>query len=129
MLRAEMRPQWRHFWSVTRDAYQPGYGLPDDPMPTLRAKTVVKAGLDLRPARTRWDAATMFFCAESITGRQDEFEAACAAFARCVKPGGALIAAFLVGRPDMSWRIALFPVSAFPPRSIEERVLPVMLAA
>ena len=24
MLRAEMRPQWQHFWTVTRHAYQPG---------------------------------------------------------------------------------------------------------
>jgi hypothetical protein len=43
-----------------------------------------------------WDAATMFFCAESITNRHDEFEAACAAYCRSVKPGGALLAAFLV---------------------------------
>lgn len=96
MLRAEMRPQWRHFWSVTRAAYQPGYGLPDNPIPALRAKTVVRQGSIFDLPERAWDAATMFFCAESITGRQDEFEAACAAFARCVKPGGALIAAFLV---------------------------------
>ncbi len=93
--RKEMRPQWRHFWNVTREASLPDWNLPDDPMPLLRAKSVVKQGsiFDL-PERT-WDAATMFFCAESITERQDEFEAACAAYASCVKPGGALAAAFL----------------------------------
>ena len=32
----------------------------------------------------------------SITERMEEFEAACACFARCVKPGGALVGAFLV---------------------------------
>ena len=96
MRRDEMRPQWRHFWNVTREAYQPEFQLPEDPMPVMRAKSVVRRGsiFDL-PERT-WDAATMFFCAESITERQDEFEAACAAYARCVKPGGALAAAFLV---------------------------------
>lgn len=46
------------------------------------------------PERT-WDAATMFFCAESITEHQDEFEAACAAFARCVKPYSGFV--FLTG--------------------------------
>lgn len=48
----------------------------------LRTKSVVKQGsiCDL-PERT-WDAATMFFCAESITEHQDEFEVASAAFAR-----------------------------------------------
>ena len=45
MARAEMRPQWRHFWSVTRDAYRTG----DDPCPTircptLRAKTALRQG-------------------------------------------------------------------------------------
>jgi NNMT/PNMT/TEMT family len=96
MLCEEMRPQWQHFWRVTREAYLPDYRLPDDPMPIIRASCTVKQGsiFDL-PERT-WDIATMFFCAESITGRQDEFEAACSAYARCVKPGGTLLAAFLV---------------------------------
>ena len=64
-------------------------------MPLLREKSIVRRGsiFDL-PERT-WDAATMFFCAESITERPDEFGAACAAYARCVKRGGALAAAFL----------------------------------
>jgi len=45
----------------------------------------------------RWDAATMFFCAESITEKYTEFEAACVRFARAVRPGGSLVAAFLAG--------------------------------
>jgi len=95
LLRKEMRPQWRHFWNVAREAYLPEYPLSDDPMPLLREKSMVRRGsiFDL-PERT-WDAATMFFCAESITERPDEFGAACAAYARCVKRGGALAAAFL----------------------------------
>jgi hypothetical protein len=36
-----MRPQWRHFWGVTRRAYGPRYGLAENPMPVLRAKTEV----------------------------------------------------------------------------------------
>ncbi|MGE3141760.1 MAG: hypothetical protein AB7L65_00420 [Hyphomonadaceae bacterium] len=92
----EMRVQWRHFWPVARKAYGSSFEMPENPIPALRAKAEIIQGsvFDL-PAQT-WDAATMFFCAESITERQDEFEEACAAFARCVKPGGALIAAFLV---------------------------------
>jgi SAM-dependent methyltransferase len=94
--RDDMRPQWRHFWDVTRAAYGPDWQLPENPIPALREKATVTRGsvFDL-PPRT-WDAATMFFCAESITERHDEFEAACAAYARCVKPGGLLAAAFLV---------------------------------
>jgi hypothetical protein len=95
LVRNGMRPQWRHFWDTARTAYGSAYRLPDDPLPGLRAKTVVRQGSIFDLPRRAFDAATMFFCAESITGRQDEFEAACAAFARCVKPGGTLAAAFL----------------------------------
>jgi hypothetical protein len=117
--RETMRPQWRHFWSVTRAAYGPGWDLPADPIPQLRARAQLRQGsiFDL-PSRT-WDAATMFFCAESITGRQDEFEAACAAFARCVKPGGALIAAFLVRSAGYVVADRPFPVLSLSPDSIE----------
>ena len=94
--RSEIRPEWHHFWEVTRGAYQPEFRLPQDPMPVLRAKSVIRRGSIFELPERTWDAATMFFCAESITARPDEFEAACAAFARCAKPGGTLVAAFLV---------------------------------
>ncbi|MGB6910189.1 MAG: hypothetical protein WBE01_10740 [Methyloceanibacter sp.] len=119
MRRREMRSQWRHFWSVTRAAYRPEVRLPEDPMPDLRAKSLVRKGsiFDL-PQRT-WDAATMFFCAESITERQDEFEAACAAYARCVRPGGALVAAFLVRSSGYIVADRRFPVLQLSAESIE----------
>ena len=87
MLRAEMRSQWRHFWSVARHAYQPDYDPPDDPMPALRTKTVLRQGSIFDLPERAWDAATMFFCAESITERQDEFEAACTALPVASSPG------------------------------------------
>jgi ABC transporter transmembrane region/NNMT/PNMT/TEMT family len=96
LARDAMRPQWQPFWGVTRRAYGPDHSLAEDPMPILRAKTKVRHGSIFDIPERAWDAATMFFCAESITQRQDEFERACAAYARSVKPGGALIAAFLV---------------------------------
>lgn len=115
----EMRPQWRHFWGVAREAYRPT-PTPIDPIPELRAKTTIAQGsiYDL-PAR-RWSAATMFFCAESITGRMDEFERGCAAFARCVKPGGALAAAFLVRSGGYIVGDRPFPVLSLTPEAIED---------
>ncbi len=120
----EMRSQWRHFWSVTREAYLPEYRLPDDPMPLLREKCVVRRGsiFDL-PERT-WDAATMFFCAESITERPDEFEAACAAYARCVKRGGALAAAFLAHSGGYLVKTSRFPALPLSAESIMEAFAP-----
>jgi len=117
--RKEMRPQWQHFWGVTRDAFGPEYDLPADPIPLLRAKATIKQGSVFDLPERRWDAATMFFCAESITEHHDEFEAACAAFARCVKQGGALIAAFLVRSGGYVVANRPFPVLSLSPESIE----------
>jgi NNMT/PNMT/TEMT family len=91
-----VRPQWRHFWNVTRAAYGADVALPDNPMPELRSKLKLRQGSIFDLPKREWDAASMFFCAESITRERAEFEAACAAFAGAVKSGGALIAAFLV---------------------------------
>ncbi|WP_082652511.1 hypothetical protein [Aureimonas sp. AU12] len=107
--RLKARPQWRHFWDVVRSS-APGHDLPSDPMDRLRAIATVEQGsiFDL-PAR-RFDAATMFFCAESITSRWAEFETACTRFAGCVRPGGSLIAAFLVGSSTYEVADRAFPV-------------------
>lgn len=117
--REDMRPQWRHFWAVTREAYGRDFDLPQNPVPLLRAKATIAQGSIFDLPERRWDAATMFFCAESITGRQDEFEAACAAFARCVKQGGALVAAFLVRSGGYLVADRPFPVLSLTPESIE----------
>lgn len=115
-----MRPQWQHFWGVTRQAWGADRALPENPIPALREKTVITQGsiFDL-PSRT-WDAATMFFCAESITERHDEFEAACAAFARCVKPGGLLAGAFLVRSAGYVVADRAFPVLRLSAETIEQ---------
>lgn len=117
--RDEMRPQWQHFWGVTREAYGVDWVLPENPMPALREKCVITQGsiFDL-PERT-WDAATMFFCAESITERHDEFEAACAAYARSVRRGGTLAAAFLVRSEGYVVADRPFPVLKLSPETIE----------
>lgn len=120
LARDDMRSQWVHFWDVVRRAYGPEWALPENPIPALREKcNVVQGSIFDLPART-WDGATMFFCAESITGRQDEFEAACAAFARCVKPGGMLAAAFLVRSAGYVVAGRPFPVLKLSPESIAD---------
>ena len=50
--RKEMRSQWRHFWNVAREAYLPECPLPDDPMPLLREKSIVRRGSIFDPPRT-----------------------------------------------------------------------------
>jgi NNMT/PNMT/TEMT family len=120
LARDAMRPQWQHFWGVTRCAYGPDHSLAEDPMPILRAKTKIRHGSIFDIPERAWDAATMFFCAESISQRQEEFEAACAAYARSVKPGGALIAAFLVRSGGYVVADRPFPVLSLSIETIEE---------
>jgi hypothetical protein len=91
----KMREQFVEFWAVVRDAWAPRT-LPDDPYPQLRAKAHIQQGSIFDLPERQWDAGTMFFCADSITEKQEEFAKACTAFARCVKKGGTLAAAFLL---------------------------------
>ena len=94
--RDTLRAPWQHFWDESRAAYGPMWQLSECPVSALRAKCTITCGSIFDLPERCWDGATMFFCAESITQRMDEFEEAMSAFAKCVKPGGALIGAFLV---------------------------------
>jgi hypothetical protein len=105
-----LRPQWQHFWGVTRRAYGPAFDLPSNPLPALQSKAEIRNGSVYELPERQWDAATMFFCAESITEKFGEFELACVRFAKCVRPGGALIAAFLVGSSGYEVAARPFPV-------------------
>ena len=120
--RRHLRPQWLHFWAVARQAYGPAFRLPDNPMAELRAKCSVTRGSIFELPQRRWDAATMFFCAESITSEPHEFEAACAAFSGCVKPGGTLAAAFLVRSDGYEVAGRAFPVLSVSAETIENEI-------
>jgi len=94
--RDAMRPQFEEFWAVVRGAWGTARALPDNPYPALRARADVRQGSIFDLPERQWDAGTMFFCADSITERIEEFDRACTAYARCVKSGGTLAAAFLL---------------------------------
>lgn len=120
-----MRPQWQHFWDVVVDAYGSEADLPENPIPALRPKSHIQNGSIFDLPERQWDAATMFFCAESITERRSEFEAACVRFARSVRPGGALIAAFLVGSSGYAVAERPFPVLNVSEADIHEVFAPI----
>lgn len=119
LARDAMRAPWLHFWNTVRDTYGPGWDLPDDPVHLLRERATVTRGSIFDLPAGKWDAATMFFCAESITKRQDEFEAACTVFARSVRPGGTLAAAFLVRSEGYVVADQIFPALNLSPDTIE----------
>ena len=92
----QLREPWTHFWDIVRTTNVRAGALAN-PVAALGARTEVTQGSIFDVPQRQWDAATMFFCAESITRDQDEFARACAAFAGAVRPGGAVAAAFLAG--------------------------------
>lgn len=119
-----LRGPWVHFWEVARAAH--GIASPDlaAPMAGLRDKleTVQGSIFDLPVAG--WDAGTMFFCAESITARQEEFEHACACYARAVRPGGVLAAAFLAGSRGYTVGAEDYPAVSVGPAELEAAFSP-----
>ncbi len=97
-----LRPQWQHFWRQVKTAYSSqdapaSVMLPHDPLPLLAQRVRAVRGSVFDLPRHAFDAATMFFCAESITSCRREFEAAVSAFTGTVRPGGHIAAAFLAG--------------------------------
>lgn len=120
LARPQLRPQWQYFWQQVCAVYEQEHAaLPGDPLAQLKAKAELLQGSIFDLPAGRWDAASMFFCAESITERRDEFESACASFARCVKPGGTLAAAFLVGSGGYEVAGRRFPAIRLSPPEIE----------
>lgn len=110
-----LRPQWQHFWQVVARTVDE---VPADPLAGLREVTELRQGSIYDLPEAQWDLATMFFCAESITGSVEEFERACRRFAACVRPGGSLVAAFLVGTSDYEVSGRPFPILAVTPDQI-----------
>ena len=90
------RPQWQHFWQVVNDSYPANAELSADPIAALRTKTTIHQGSIYDLPERAWDVATMFFCAEAVSDKREEFDRACSCFARCVRVGGTLVAAFLL---------------------------------
>jgi hypothetical protein len=115
-----LRPQWRHFWPVAREAYAPEFKTPENPLPALREKTTVTRGSIFDLPKRQWTAGTMFFCAESITARFDEFEQGVAAYCQSVKKGGLLAAAFLVRSGGYIVGDRPFPVLHVLPEQIQK---------
>lgn len=119
LAQGELREPWTHFWDIARDTHGAKASAIGNPITALRDKCAISQGsiFDL-PAR-QWDAATMFFCAESITEQQAEFERACAAFAGCVREGGVIAAAFLAGSKGYRVGEEDFPAVSVSPDSLE----------
>jgi hypothetical protein len=119
-----LAPPWTHFWDVARGAHGPAAHAIAEPVAELSKRTEVIQGSIFDLPERRWDAGTMFFCAESITAQQDEFERACAAYARAVRSGGVLAAAFLAGSRGYTVGDVDFPAVSITPDSLHAAFAP-----
>jgi len=83
---------WYKFWELFKSLSQK-YDI--DLVENLERKVETKHGSIYELDENKYDLASMFFCAESITSEHDEFIRACTKFIKSVKPGGHLVAAFM----------------------------------
>ncbi|OGK46783.1 hypothetical protein A3A93_04020 [Candidatus Roizmanbacteria bacterium RIFCSPLOWO2_01_FULL_38_12] len=84
--------RWYRFWELYRSLSRK-YDI--DLVNNLKRKVEMKQGSIYELECNKYDLASMFFCAESVTKKQKQFTLACSRFIKSVKPGGFLVAAFM----------------------------------
>jgi hypothetical protein len=102
---------WRDFWSHAAHGHA-DYQAVQDPLELLRRRAEVVAGSVFALPRDRYDVGTMFFFADLITTRHDEFTRATRAFVTSLKPGAPFAAAFMVNSSGYQVGNVRFPSCA-----------------
>jgi hypothetical protein len=103
---------WDAFWDLLSE--RPAYAAVPDPRAAVARSRITRSSLfDL--GTDRWSIGTMFFVAESISARPDEFERGVAAFLQALRPGSPFAAAFMESSTGYEVGIRHFP--AVPVRS------------
>jgi hypothetical protein len=95
-LESEVRsysPLWDKYWDVLtqRDRYR----MIDEPRERLSRTVRIRRDDLYRLPSQGWDVGTMFFAAESISDRRDEFELAVERFVGALRPGAPFATAFM----------------------------------
>jgi hypothetical protein len=84
---------WDHYWHILQS--RGAYDSVADPRHEFARKATVQKDSLFNLGQRRWDLATMFFVAESITDQENEFRTALRQFIRVLKPGAPFAAAFM----------------------------------
>jgi NNMT/PNMT/TEMT family len=112
---------WDPYWELLSKS--PQYRRLE-PRQAFRHRMRVRHGDILQPAnaRNRWGVGTMFFCAESITQREREFQLAVNNFIGMLKPGAPFAAAFM--RESTGYRLGGidFPAVSIGPVDVEHHL-------
>ena len=107
-------PSWTQFWSQMTPG-RPGYREIKDPLNLLTRRTQVVRGSIFTLPEDTYDMGTMFFVAESITNRDDEFERAVRAFVGSLRNHAPFAAAFM--KDSSGYRVGTV---SFPACSVDE---------
>ncbi|MBM2623081.1 hypothetical protein JIG36_47035 [Actinoplanes sp. LDG1-06] len=115
---------WWQFWSTIAAGRKP-YEPFRKPLDVLHGRAAVERGniFDLTP--DQYDLGTMFFVAESITTRNDEFQRAARQFVNTLKPGAPFAAAFM--RDSSGYIVAgrYFPACSITEADVQRALAPV----
>lgn len=118
-----LEPPWPESWEVVRAACN-APDMPEHPAMSLRHKVHVRQRSIFSLPTRNWDAGTMFFVAESITGKPAEFDLACQRFLDALRPGSPYAAAFMTGSEGYTVAGIEFPAVAISESHIEAALEP-----
>jgi hypothetical protein len=106
---------WRSFWDAMNDGRHE-YSRISEPLELLGRRASVAKGNIFSLRQCEFDLGTMFFVAESITTRNDEFQRATQKFVNALVPGAPFAAAFM--RDSSGYVVG---GQSFPACSVDER--------
>jgi hypothetical protein len=97
-LRSEVKAyglSWDGFWKALSEGQPAFYKKVDDPRTVAKERAWVRKKNIFELPPSKWDIGTMFFVAESITAKFDEFQEATHTFVRSLRSGAPFVAAFM----------------------------------
>lgn len=109
---------WDSFWNLL--CHREPYARLEEPREALHKRARVWQGDLFRLGRRQWDIGTMFFVAESITARRNEFREGVGRFIRALKPGAPFAAAFMKNSLGYTVGSHRFPAVAVTETDIQE---------
>ena len=118
------QPSWAEFWDVLA-ADRPIYQLIRSPLDVLAERARVTKGNVFALEAGNYHLGTMFFVAESITTRDDEFRRATQNFIGSLAPGAPFAAAFMCRSDGYFVGSTFFPACSIEIADVESCLAPI----
>ncbi|HZN75278.1 MAG TPA: SCO2525 family SAM-dependent methyltransferase [Micromonosporaceae bacterium] len=116
-IEADYSESWDRFWNVL--VTRPRYRAVENPREALREKAWVRNGDLFKLPPRQWDLGTMFFVAESISDRKNEFRDATQRFVGSLRVGAPFAAAFMENSSGYDVGSLRFPAVAVRTADVE----------